>query len=575
MGDKFDVTGFPSFRLSHKKFPKIIMTVELGLVIYSAVKPIFKIYFIVALGFYLAKKNILTVSTCRDISDTIVTAILPCLVFENIVANLKSSDIKNLGIVFFTASLLFGFGIILAYIIFLVTRSPKKWLGGLLSVGLFPNISDLPIAYMQTLSNGGMVFSEAEGDKGVAYICIFLAAQALFQFSFGLYELISWDFRQELDDEENQLEKSSRDESESESEKRERQRSNEITDDTEEHISLPRITTPEDELSFDDDLSISSSLTGDVQAPPPTDIGQSSINDSPVRKTSTNHDSVSQQLSRRVSRMRRNSASSNPGQNILQPTRSRDLRTLKSQDMNDVINEYSEFDTLRTNEAQTVLSSAGDGIVLVKSVSAKSQRIPMKQKIKKRIISMLKNFISPVSFTLILSIAVAMSPPLKALFVKSTFHIPNAPDGQPPLSFVMDTVSYIGNASVPLGLILLGATIARLEIKSMPEGFWKTAIGITIARLVILPIIGVGITTGMNKGGWYGDDKLLRFVSVLEYGLPSATSLVYFTAFYTDPNSKTHLQMDCLAVALIFQYTALCITLPFLVSFTIKVSLGY
>ncbi|CAH6723059.1 protein Ecm3p [[Candida] jaroonii] len=554
------------------------MSVDLGSVIYSAVKPIFKIYFIVALGFYLAKKNILTVSTCRDISDTIVTAILPCLVFENIVANLKSSDIKNLGIVFFTASLLFGTGLILAYIIFIVTRSPKKWLGGLLSVGLFPNISDLPIAYMQTLSNGGLVFSDAEGDKGVAYICIFLAAQALFQFSFGLYELISWDFRQELVDEENQIEKDlTNEDSESGSEKRDRRKnSNEITEDTDvDRISLPRITTPEDELSFDDDLSISSSLAGEVEAPPPTDIGQSSINGSPVRKLSTNRDSISQQLSRRVSRMRRNSVSSNPGQNILQPTRSRDLRTLKSQDMNDVINEYSEFDTLRTAEAQTVLSSAGEGMVLVKSVSAKSQHVPLKQKVKKRIISMLKNFISPVSFTLILSIAVAMSPPLKALFVKSTFHIPNAPDGQPPLSFVMDTVSYIGNASVPLGLILLGATIARLEIKSMPEGFWKTAVGITIARLVILPIIGVGITTGMYKGGWYGDDKLLRFVSVLEYGLPSATSLVYFTAFYTDPNSKTHVQMDCLAVALIFQYTALCITLPFLVSFTIKVSLGY
>jgi hypothetical protein len=92
--------------------------------------------------------------------------------------------------------------------------------------------------------------------------------------------------------------------------------------------------------------------------------------------------------------------------------------------------------------------------------------------------------------------------------------------------------------------------------------------------LVILPIIGVGITTGFYKGGWYGDDDLLRFVSVLEFGLPSATALVYFTAFYTNPHSEDHLQMDCLAVCLIFQYLIVFISLPFLVTFTLKVSLG-
>ena len=108
----------------------------------------------------------------------------------------------------------------------------------------------------------------------------------------------------------------------------------------------------------------------------------------------------------------------------------------------------------------------------------------------------------------------------------------------------------------------------------MPPGFWKTAVSVTAARLIILPIIGVGLTTGFYKGGWYGDDKLIRFVSVLEYGLPSATALVYFTAFYTDPHLDDHLQMDCLAVCLIAQYLILFITLPFLVVFTIKVSLN-
>lgn len=181
----------------------------LGLVIYSAVKPIFKIYFIIAIGFILAKRNILTVTTCRDISDTIVTAIMPCLIFNNMVSYLKSSDIKNIGVILFTSCLLFTFGGFLAYGIHLITKSPKRWLGGLISVGIFPNISDLPIAYLQTFAKGGTIFTSAEGNKGVAYVCIFLMGMTLLQFSFGLYRLIQWDFRDELLGDEEDLERSS------------------------------------------------------------------------------------------------------------------------------------------------------------------------------------------------------------------------------------------------------------------------------------------------------------------------------------------------------------------------------
>ncbi|KAM9902157.1 hypothetical protein OXX79_004112, partial [Metschnikowia pulcherrima] len=77
------------------------MSASLGLVIYSAVKPIFKIYFIIGMGFFLAKRNILPVTTCRDISDLVVSAVMPCLIFTNIVSYLQSSDIKALGIIFF------------------------------------------------------------------------------------------------------------------------------------------------------------------------------------------------------------------------------------------------------------------------------------------------------------------------------------------------------------------------------------------------------------------------------------------------------------------------------------------
>lgn len=555
----------------------------LGMIIYSAVKPIFKIYFIIALGFYLARRNILTVTTCRDISDCIVTAIMPCLIFNNVVTNLKSSDIKNLGIIFFTGTLLFVLGVGLSLLNKVVTKAPKRWFGGLLSVGLFPNISDLPIAYLQTLSKGGSILSLEEGDKGVAYVCIFLASQVFYQFSLGLYRLIEWDFREELLQDENE----------------------EKAIETPVNKSEMASNVPRSENHDIDNTSISSSISSNSSQMNDKEIDNNTRQNHRrnLRHSDQSKDDLNYQhnefLRQHELHALHSAKSISSGSIIPTRTRSRrgsngqtsistnfyslhlvpssDLRRQKSENISDVINEYSEYEGWKNQEIKRISSKSSHTSHPLETGSIGSMSVQPSKKAKYRhiFIQMLKNFAAPNSVSLIVSIIIAMSPPLKALFVKSSFYIPNAPDNQPPLSFIIDIASYVGAASVPLGLLLLGATISRLRIKLMPKGFWKTAVAVTVSRLIILPIIGVGLTTAFYKGGWYGDDKLIRFVSVLEFGLPSATALVYFTAFYTDPTSDNHLQMDCLAVCLIFQYSILFITLPFLVSFTLKVSLGY
>lgn len=555
----------------------------LGLVIYSAVKPIFKIYFIIAIGFILAKRNILTVTTCRDISDTIVTAIMPCLIFNNMVSYLKSSDIKNIGIIIFTSCLLFTFGGFLAYGIHLITKSPKRWLGGLISVGIFPNISDLPIAYLQTFAKGGTIFTAAEGNKGVAYVCIFLMGMTLLQFSFGLYRLIQWDFRDELKGDEdlersssgatNDTNKLSHAEDDLE-EKSTRTTSNDARDAIRAAAHSHDDAADEEAVDSSSD-SIYSELSEEKRRRRSTMDEEHQHNEFLRAQSRRQEDlsvSGSASLNRRISRRRRGSDSSaTSGPLDLVPPRSNDLRRQQSQNVEDVIHEYSEFDTLKNQELQKSHSRQEQQDEPEPDIVGEEE-----SKFKPFVKKMLQNLRAPTSIALLTSIAICMSPPLKALFVTGSFskHIPNAPDEQPPLSFIIDLVSYVGNASVPLGLLLLGATLARLQVKKMPPGFWKTALLITFTRLVVLPIFGVGVTTGFNNGGWYGDDKLVRFVSVLEFGLPNATSLVYFTAFYTDPTSDEHLQMDCLAICLITQYLILWFTLPFLITFTLKVSMG-
>lgn len=540
------------------------MGAPLGMIIYASVKPIFKIYFIIGIGFYLARRNILTVTTCRDISDAIVTAIMPCLIFNNVITNLKSSDIKNIGIIFFEGTILFTVGALLSLAIYFTCKSPKRWFGGLLSVGLFPNISDLPIAYLQTLSKTGSLFTEEEGDKGVAYVCIFLASQVFYQFSLGLFRLVRYDFRDELNkDEEEEID------------------TNQLCS----TASSPQAKEPHSGSGASD-----ASYSSQEKQKPDTsrDTLEARQHDEFLMQRDTDGQStISQDLDSTMgsSMRQRRSTNASGATNYYSlhqtSSRSADLRRAKSQDVEDVIHEYSEFERLRHNESRSQHSATSDvGINVAPLERNEQSEEEAKPESRKRrywrlFLNTIVNFKAPNSVSLIVSLIIAMSPPLKALFVKSNFYIPNAPDEMPPLSFLMDLASYVGAASVPLGLLLLGATIARLKVNQMVPGFWKTAVMVTAARLIIMPIFGVGFTTGLYKAGWFEEDKLVRFVSVLEFGLPNATALVYFTAFYTDPNSPEHLQMDCLAICLIAQYSILFISLPFLVTFTLKVSLGY
>ena len=91
---------------------------------------------------------------------------------------------------------------------------------------------------------------------------------------------------------------------------------------------------------------------------------------------------------------------------------------------------------------------------------------------------------------------------------------PVAPDGQPPLAFVLDAASFVGAASVPIGLICLGSALACLRLRSagtFPPG---AITALALARMVVvLPLLGVGITRWLVHAGFVDrDDKALQFV---------------------------------------------------------------
>ena len=134
------------------------------------------------------------------------------------------------------------------------------------------------------------------------------------------------------------------------------------------------------------------------------------------------------------------------------------------------------------------------------------------------IVTSLRTLPAPPTIALLLACPLAVITPLKALFVpiknaNGGLIIPFAPDGAPPLAFILDTTTFLGCASVPLALVCLGAALAKLRV---PKGIRELPVGaisaLTIGRLVLQPILAVVTVEGLVRAGFIDEaNKVLRF----------------------------------------------------------------
>ncbi|KAG0702564.1 membrane transport protein-domain-containing protein, partial [Suillus ampliporus] len=158
----------------------------------------------------------------------------------------------------------------------------------------------------------------------------------------------------------------------------------------------------------------------------------------------------------------------------------------------------------------------------------------------------LRSLMTPPSLSIIISFIIAVISPLKALFVPGVpgTHIPPAPDGQPPLAFIMNTATFISAATVPMGLMTLGSALARLNI---PRSKWGSlplgAIGsLAVGRLVMMPVLGTLICQKFTHIGLIDPaNNVLRFVCIFMSCLPTATTQVFLTQVYSGTGNAEHL----------------------------------
>ncbi|XP_058184626.1 protein PIN-LIKES 2 isoform X1 [Rhododendron vialii] len=126
----------------------------------------------------------------------------------------------------------------------------------------------------------------------------------------------------------------------------------------------------------------------------------------------------------------------------------------------------------------------------------------------------IQHILQPPTIASLLAIIVGMVPQIKALFF----------GGDAPLSFISDSLEILAGAMVPSVMLILGGMLAEGPNESKLG--LRTMIGITVVRLLVLPLLGIGIVALADKLHFLVDgDQMYRFVLLLQYTTPSAILL--------------------------------------------------
>ncbi|KAK9481055.1 auxin efflux carrier [Lipomyces japonicus] len=462
------------------------------------------------------------------------------MIFSKIVVAFDSKTMKIAGYNVLTSILFLACGLLFAYLVRILTPVPKKWKGGSVAASIWSNCGDIPMAYVMTITQS-QPFSTDDEDKGIAYVSIISSVIVVFMFAGGGIHLIESDFKVIDDDtdEEEKIGDKLSDEKGNQVQKYLHKKGSKFSKKLW-HGKKQDTSKPEEEITARSFLT-SGSKNSQLDVPPPALVVNH--HDAGAGAELTIPEDVPQQLLR----LRR-----------------------KHTDMTR-IDDYVEGNDEDDNEDDE------DGLNLDPVVSAvamevEGRRNPSHSRVLTRIVIVLKNLYRPPAAALIVSIVIAVIDPVKRLFVQTSYQMRNAPDGQPPLDFIMDFTEFVGQASVPLGLMMLGTMIGRLKVTHIPAGFWKVVALTTVFKLVVLPVITLAWADRLRRAGQVPSDNLiLFFVWAVCSATPSATTQVYLTSFFAPEDEDELVQMDCLAAMLISQYVTLVLTLAILVTYTLMV----
>ncbi|XP_027337150.1 protein PIN-LIKES 1-like [Abrus precatorius] len=143
-------------------------------------------------------------------------------------------------------------------------------------------------------------------------------------------------------------------------------------------------------------------------------------------------------------------------------------------------------------------------------------KVPEKLKIMKLLkiladkINNMKVLIAPSTMAAIFGLTIGVVPQFRKVLV----------DDNTPLHVVQDSITMLGDASIPTMILLLGANLLK-GLKGLGKQL-PLIVGIIVVKYVALPVIGITIVRGAVHFKWIHPDPLYQFVLLLQHALPPA-----------------------------------------------------
>ncbi|GAA5859042.1 hypothetical protein JCM8547_003980 [Rhodosporidiobolus lusitaniae] len=568
----------------------------LNVLIWISVKPLIRLIIPAAIGYALSRTGLFPAAASRGASQAILNCTLPALLFSKIIPSITPQNASAIGPIFLIGFVYLLLSLLLGVLVRVLCPTPRNFRWGLIAAATWSNWGDLPTSVVQTICASAPFSGTADADLAVAYVSIFILVFYLTLFPMRGIHLIERDYthpaRPLSDFEDNpqaaqsgalmrklggairqrrgKSAKGSDGEVEEskveEGEKAGMAQLNKIASRPVATFSPLHRTTTARSMDAASVREIASQAYAAAPNQTPEHLSEAS--------SSTGGDRVARRGSFGRGQLRLA---------IPQVERER-LKTIVGSPSGSVVDDgdITEVGTERTFESGAKEGGgreAGLEAMLTSSTSVKGETMDEQHGTRSEqeedgetlqrkrhpamgVLISVKNFClataTPPTIALVTALICALVNPLKALFttVDDYDWQPTAPDGEPPLAIILNTATFVGNASVPLGLLVLGSAIERMRI---PRPISKlpiaSIISLAICKLVILPVFGFFFVTALaNHTSLIDkDDRVLQFTAIFFSVVPTATTQVALTQIFA-PEDGTGSNSDVLASYLLFQY---------------------
>ncbi|KAI0751199.1 auxin efflux carrier [Daedaleopsis nitida] len=480
--------------------------------IYSGIMPLVKTFLTIIGGYVLARMDLFPKAASRGASQVTMNMALPALIFASVVPAFTPSNISALGPIFLIAFTYQAIGFLAGLIIREVCYVPRNFWQGIVVLTGMSNWGNLPNAVVLSITQQPPFDPAVDQALGVSYVSIFIVSYHIVFWMFGAAHSLSWDYRPGVPQGEA-------------AERRVSWREKPIGSLIVRHI-LGQQPQPS---SFD--------LPTDVQKDEEEALSEKALEKAPapVSEILVDFDARAEpnpdpdvQLARKTSRLSTTAAPTHRRTPSIGIAPAGPSSTVPPVPPPTPAQSIREFDT--------------------QSTTATLHTPTLPQKLV-RVFRPLSALVTPVTITLAIALPIALVNPLKALFVDiSDLGGPvfRGPDGRPPLAFLIDTAQFMGGITIPLALVLLGASFARVQLpRPLSRLPIAAMVATTLAKMAVLPVVGVFLVQAMTAGGIVDPKaKVLRFVLIFLSGTPTAVNQLIVASLYS-PDGNT----DTLAVS--------------------------